>query len=139
MPSRGGPIPDSIQKLKQQLDQFRSARKGRARFPEALWQAAVEQARQHGVNLVAHTLGLDYGGLRRRLGGVRTPLLPVVPPSGQAAAPAFVELVSATGGRAEEYVIEFEFGASPRLRVQWNGVTPPDWAALLRAWRDVAG
>ncbi len=55
MLSRGGPVPDSIQKLKQQLDQFRSARQGRARFPEALWKAAVEQARQHGVDLVAHT------------------------------------------------------------------------------------
>jgi len=27
----------------------------------------------------------------------------------------------------------------PRMRVQWKSATAPDWAALLRAWREVAG
>jgi hypothetical protein len=110
MASRKVPVPYSITQLQQQFEQFRTARTGRTKLPESLWQAAVEQAREHGVNLVAHTLRLDYGGL-----------------------------MGAAGVRADEYVIEFESNPSPRMRVHWKGATPPDWAALLRAWRDVAG
>jgi hypothetical protein len=87
----------------------------------------VEQARQHGVNVVAHALRLDYSGLKKRLNGTS------VPPT------AFVELMGASGARADEYVIEFESKPSPRMRVQWKGAAPPDWSALLRAWREVAG
>jgi hypothetical protein len=63
MPSRSVPVPDSMNQLQQQFDQFRRTRTGRRKLPEALWQAAVEQARRHGVNVVAHTLRLDYSGL----------------------------------------------------------------------------
>ena len=132
MASRNVPVPHSITQLQQQFEQFRTARTGRTKLPESLWQAAVEQAREHGVNLVAHTLRLDYGGLKRRLSEGSTPRR-------QTAPPAFVELMGAAGARADEYVIEFESNPSPRMRVHWKGATPPDWAALLRAWRDVAG
>jgi hypothetical protein len=83
----------------------------RMKLPEALWQAAVEQARQHGVNLVAHTLDLDYSALKRRLTGVSKPRQPVGPP-------AFVELLNAADVRSDEYVIEFESIPSPRMRVR---------------------
>lgn len=39
-------------------------------MPEALWQAAVELARQYGVHSVSHPLRLDYMGLKKRLAGV---------------------------------------------------------------------
>jgi hypothetical protein len=132
MACRNVPVPDSITQLQQQFEQFRMTRTGRRKLPEALWQAAVDEARQHGVNVVAHTLGLDYGGLKRRLGGIWKPRRQAVPPG-------FVELVSAAGVQADEYVIEFESGPSPRMRVHWKRGGPPDWTALLRAWREVAG
>jgi hypothetical protein len=66
-------VPDSVIQLERQFEQFRSARAGRAKLPESLWQAALEQARQHGVNLVAHTLRLDYNALKKRLGGSSPP------------------------------------------------------------------
>jgi hypothetical protein len=37
-----------------------------------LWQTAVEEARQHGIYMVAHTLRLDYANLQKRLGGAST-------------------------------------------------------------------
>jgi hypothetical protein len=58
-------VPDSVIQLERQFEQFRSASAGLAKLPESLWQAALEQARQHGVNLVAHTLRLDYNALKR--------------------------------------------------------------------------
>ena len=63
------PIPEAIAQLQRQLEQFRSSQSGRTKLPEALWQAAVELARQHGVYAVAHPLRLDYTRLKQRLGG----------------------------------------------------------------------
>lgn len=125
-------VPDAVTQLERQFEQFRSARSGRGRLPESLWQGAVEQARQHGVNVVAHTLRLDYNALKKRMGAV-------VEPHRDQSPAGFVELIGATDGVADEYVIEFESSPQPRMRVQWKSATAPDWAALLRAWREVAG
>lgn len=154
MGSRSGPVPDSINQLREQLQQFRSTQSRRTKLPEALWQAAAEEARQHGTYMVAHTLRLDYSNLQKRLGGAPPQRRirrgggrdadvapkrrrPVVSDSG-VAPPAFVELVRNTGVDADEYVVEFESGAGPRMRVRWRGTTL-EWSSLLRAWREVVG
>jgi hypothetical protein len=125
------PIPEAIVQLQRQLDQFRSKQPHRARLPEALWQAAVELARQHGVYPVAHPLRLDYMGLKKRLGEVSVVRR-------KAAVPAFVELISAHAATATvgECVIEFESSAGSKMRIQWKNSSAPDWASLLRAWRE---
>jgi hypothetical protein len=123
------PIPEPIVQLQRQLDQFRSTQPRRTKLPESLWQAAVELARQHGVYCVAHALRLDYMGLKKRLGG--TPSL-----RRKAAKPAFVELIARHPATLEEYVIEFESTSGGKMRIQWKAATPPDWASLLRAWRE---
>jgi hypothetical protein len=94
-------IPEPILQLQGQLDQFRCAQPRRTKLPEALWQAAFELARQHGVYSVAHPLRLDYMGLKKRLGGV---------PSRRRKAPrpAFVELVAPHPATLEDCIIEFE-------------------------------
>ena len=56
------PIPEPIVQLQRQLDQFRSTRPHRTRLPEALWQAAVELARQHGVYSVGRRIALFFTG-----------------------------------------------------------------------------
>ena len=125
------PIPEPIVQLQRQLDQFRSLQPHRTRLPEALWQAAVELARVHGLHAVAQPLRLDYMGLKKRLGEV-----PVV--GRKAAAPAFVELISAHAATATvgECVIEFESSAGSKMRIQWKNSSAPDWASVLRAWRE---
>jgi hypothetical protein len=123
------PVPEPILHLQRQLDQFRSTQPHRTRLPEALWQAAVELAREHGLHPVARPLGLDYMGLKRRLAGV--------PVGGKkATAPAFVELIAAHPATAAECVIEFESSVGSKMRIQWKGSSTPDWASLLRAWRE---
>lgn len=99
------PIPEPIIQLQRELNQFRSTQPHRTRLPEALWQAAVELARQHGVYPVAQPLRLDYTGLKKRLGEVASS-------KKKAAKPAFMELIAA------------------------HPATAPDWAGLLRAWRE---
>jgi hypothetical protein len=125
-------VPDAVRQLGQQLDEFRSTRSGRGKLPEWLWRAAVEQARQHGVNVVAQALRLDYNVLKRRVGSAEQP-------RGKAPMPSFVELIGAGTTTGDEYVIEFEGAPRPRMRVRWKSATAPEWAALLRAWREVMG
>ena len=123
------PIPEPIVHLQRQLDQFRSTQPHRTRLPETLWQAAVELARKHGLHPVAHPLRLDYMGLKRRLDGVPAA-------KKKAAAPAFVELITAHPATVAECVIEFESRIGSKMRIQWKGSSTPDWASLLRAWRE---
>jgi hypothetical protein len=98
-------------------------------LPESLWQGAVELPRQHGLYPVAHPLRLDYMGLKKRLGGVSTRRQ-------KAAKPAFVELIGPDRAPLEECVIDFESSGGSKMRIQWKTAAPPDWASLLRAWRD---
>jgi hypothetical protein len=123
------PVPDPILQLQRQLDQFRSIQPHRTRLPETLWQAAVELAREHGLHPVARPLGLDYMGLKRRLAGVSVA-------GKKATAPAFVELIAAHPATMAECVIEFESSVGSKMRIQWKGSSTPDWASLLRAWRE---
>jgi hypothetical protein len=132
MKRKSQPIPEPITQLQRQLDQFRSTQSIRTKLPEPLWQAAVELARQHGVYAVAHPLRLDYMGLKKRLGASRH-LRP------KATKPAFVELVARHPAALEECVIEFESSRGCKMRIQWKAAAPPDWASLLRAWREAEG
>jgi hypothetical protein len=126
------PIPGAIEQLQRRFDEFRSIQPHRTRLPETLWQAAVELARVHGLHPVAQPLRLDYMGLKKRLGEV-----PVVPK--KATGPAFVELISAHPATVADCVIEFESSIGGKMRIQWKGSAAPDWASLLRAWREAEG
>ena len=128
-----GAVPDSIKILAEQLQQFRSTHAVRTRLPEALWQKAVDAARQHGIYVVAHTLRLDYSNLQKRLGGAQLEgrvhrdaekdsgdragrkKLGGVP---QVSSSAFVELARSVGVGGEVYVVEFESGTGLRMRVR---------------------
>jgi hypothetical protein len=59
------------------------------------------------------------------------------PRSKKAAAAKFVELIGAAHERVDEYVVEFESVHGAKLRVHCKTAFPPDWAALLGAWRSV--
>ena len=124
-------IPEPIVQLQRQFEQFRSFHPLRARIPEALWRAAVELARQHGLNAVAHPLRLDYTGLKRRLADI-----PEVSEKKKARTPGFVELVTPYAAAGAECVIEFESQSGGKMRIQWKGSGAPDWGSLLRAWRE---
>ena len=125
-------IAEPIAELQRRLDQFRSTRPRRTKLPESLWQAAVDLARQHSVYSVAKPLRLDYMGLKKRLGEPSSRRRKVP-------RPAFVELITPSPATVEECVIEFESLRGAKMRIQWKATTPPDWASLLRAWREAEG
>ncbi len=132
MSRKSAPVPEPIAQLQRQLDQFRSTQSARTKLPESLWQTAVELARQHGVYSVAHALRLDYMRLKKRLGGSPSP-------TRRSSKPAFVELMAPHPVTLEECLIEFESSSGGKMRIQWKASVPPDWASLLRAWRETEG
>lgn len=83
--------------------------------------------------MVAHSLKLDYSTLKKHVNGSET-----ASRAGQGKSSAeFIELLDAARTRVDEYVIEFESTRGPKLRIHCKTATPPDWAALLKAWRRV--
>jgi len=76
--------------------------------------------------------GWTYMRLKKRLGGgpIRRR---------KAVQPAFVELIAPHPAALEECSIEFESSSGGKMRIQWKAVAPPDWASLLRAWRESEG
>ena len=128
MPKQDIPVP--ITELSGQLEQFRSTHPPRTKLPPSLWQSAVEQARCHGLYVVARSLKLDYSTLKKRLNGSAEGR------GTRKKAPAkFIELIGATRHSVDEYVIEFESARGRKLRIHCKTNTPPDWPVLLRAWR----
>src|ERR1700747_3122555 len=94
-------IPEPIAHLQRQLDQIRSTQPRGRKLPESVWQAAVELAREHGGDSVAHPLRLGNMGLKKRLGGVSHRRR-------KARKPAFVELMAPHATMLRECLIEFE-------------------------------
>jgi hypothetical protein len=122
-------IPEPIAQLQLQLNEIRSTRPRGKRLPDAVWQAAVELAREHGVYSVARHLRLDYTGLKNRLGGVSQRRR-------KTGKPTFVELIAPASAMPGECLIEFESLRGGKVRIQWKAATSPDWMSLLRAWRE---
>lgn len=126
MPQQQTPIPSDLLELSQRLEQWRSEQPTRSRLPESIWAAAVEMAKRHGLHCTTKALRLDYTGLKKRM--------PAAERSAGAPPARFLELMAPTAVSQAECVVEWE-SARGRMRVAMKGVTP-DWASLLRAWRE---
>ena len=92
----------------------------------ALWAAAAEVAREHGVFHTAKVLRLEYGKWKRMVESAVPVRRAVRPPA------KFIELVTPKAVGLTECVIELE-GPRGKMRIQWKGATAPDLAGLSRA------
>lgn len=117
-------VPARLVRGRERFDKFRKTHKGYRRLPEALWSAAVKLAHTYGVNRTAHTLRLDYSGLKKRL---ESTVSDSPPGSG------FIELLPSTVTTAAECVLECQDARGTRLRLHFKGPQLPDLAALSRA------
>ena len=109
-------VPAAMRKVHRRLERWRRQRTGRARIPEALWAAAGELAREHGVNQVSRVLGLEFNHLKR----IAEPGGPTV--RKRRAMPAFVELITRQAAVAPTCIIELE-GQRGTMRIEWKGTT----------------
>lgn len=120
-----GEIPIGMRRLCRRFERWRSGHKVRLPIPNALWRAAAEAAREHGVFRAAKTPRLDYTKLKRVTEADAASARVTVPPL------SFVELAPADGIAVAECVTELE-GPRGKMRIQWRGATPPDLAGLSR-------
>jgi hypothetical protein len=128
MGKKVGEDSSGIEAVRTRFEDWRSGRAGKSPIPDELWSAAIEAARQEGVNRTAQQLRLDAGKLKR--------LLVAADGGGRRAQrkPRFVELTASAS--TPDCVIEFESASGSKMRIHWKAAAPPDWANLLRVWRD---
>ena len=101
--------PSPLARMHRRFRRWRWRRQRRSPIPDALWALAQEAGRAHGVHQIARTLRLNHTALKQRLRAA----------GGPSARAAFVELMPARGAK---------------LRIQLQGIAPPDLAALSRTF-----
>ena len=114
---------ESLEQLGLRIKRWREARVRGQRIPRELWAAAVDMARQFGVQPVAKGLRVDYKRLKRRVQGVGG-----VAPAGKIDTrkvdTRFVEMVvsppSTAPGRCE-CTVELENAQGAKMRLELNG------------------
>jgi hypothetical protein len=114
----------SLEEAKRRFEEWRSNRRGKARIPAELWSAAVEVAREEGINRTARELHVAWDDLKRRMtttGEVRR----------QPGLPAFVELVASQTQSVPECTLEME-GRLGKLRIQLKNAPAFYLATLSR-------
>lgn len=118
--------PSSLDRVHRRFERWRRTRQRRSPIPDALWALALEAARAHGLHQTARTLRLNHTALKQRLraaGG----------PAGRPPASAtFVELMPAPTLGGPACTLELETPRGAKLRIQLQGIAPPDLAALSR-------
>ena len=118
-------ISGPLEQVRQRLERWRKTRKRCSSIPAALWAAAVELARQYGVNKTARALRLDYYSLKRRLESGTHPGLHE--PKGGA---PFIELVTPLGNSSPECIVELEHRRGAKMKIHLKGRVELDLVAL---------
>ena len=124
---------DSLEQVRQQLQDWRAGRKLGTPIPAPLWAAAVGAAREQGLHRVAVALHLDYARLKRRFEGdvAMTPRAAVAPRFVELFAPA-ASMTAAAGGA--ECVVEMNNARGAKMRVELNGQRLVGLAGLCSAF-----
>lgn len=112
--------PAGLAALARRVARWRRTRTKRGPMPEALWEEAVEWAKEEGLSPVARTLGIDYGALRDRV-AQRKRRAPEDDPS-------FVEVPLVTDSAT---TIEISLPDGTRFSVRHPAFAPLDLAALV--------
>jgi hypothetical protein len=118
-------IPVGMRRVCRRFERWRKGRKARVPIPEALWAAATEAAREHGVFRTAKALHLDYGKLKRTVEAGPAAARPKMAP------PVFMELIPPQSADPTECLIELE-GPRGKMRIQRKGMTASALIELSR-------
>ena len=111
-----------LDRVRWRFEHWRQTRQHRSPIPDALWVLALDAARAHGLHRTARTLRLNYTDLKRRLGVA----------NGAPAPATFVELLPAPRAGGAACTLELETARGTKLRIQLQGMAPPDLVALSR-------
>src|SRR3990170_6638186 len=68
--TRRGDLPARLEGVRRRFALWRGTRKGHARIPDSLWDAAALMAGRYGISRTANALGVNYQALKNRLGRI---------------------------------------------------------------------
>jgi hypothetical protein len=74
-------VPVGLRRICRRFERWRKGHQARLPIPEALWAAAAEAAREHGVFRAAKALHLEYGKLKRMTEAGPAPARPTMDPA----------------------------------------------------------
>ena len=109
---------------RRRFEAWRRGRRGRARIPEELWQAAVGVAREHGVSKAAQELHVDYYALKRRLKAT-----PIPAPADDSV--EFLEIPGKVLSAGPGCAVELQDREGRRLRVELRDVAHVESVARM--------
>jgi hypothetical protein len=117
-----------IEQVRRRLQEWRRSRRHGSRIPEDLWIAAVKLAKKYRAARIAHELGLDYDGLKRRLKTAKQH--GTSEPQTQQ---GFIELLPFAPSSHCECTMEMEDRRGAKMKLELKGVSAGDVAAVSRA------
>ncbi len=123
---------DILSDAQSRFERWRRNRPRGTRIPTALWRAATEAAREHGVSKAAQALRLDYYGLKKRVESA-----PELSDPEAATGRGFLE-IPLCAPSAAECVLQLEDRQGARLRVELKGAAPTELETLARAFWSMA-
>jgi len=118
-----------IDRLCQQIEQWRKNRRRHEAMPKRLWEMATDLARQQGVSFVSRAARLSYSSLQTRVNRQ-----PGADPERPSNCPTFIELPLSISAPCPECMIEMENSLGSRMRIQVKGMPMPDLMELSRAF-----
>ena len=124
--SAAGP---EIERVREQVEQWRKTRTGHTRMPEEIWTGLVPLAQEHGVYGIARRLGINYQALKKRVAASsKTSRLARAPRA------RFVDVgpVLSIGPASCNNVVEVVGAGGNRLTVRLGNPAGLDVAALIR-------
>ena len=131
---------EDVEQARRRFAEFRQAHAVRSRLPEELWATAAKLARRDGITATARVLGVDRPSLQKWTDRLE-PRASTKPPKSRgrrpldgSAAPAFVELLTASTGTATSCVVEVESVSGGRLRLDLKTIATSQLAELIRAF-----
>jgi hypothetical protein len=131
---------EDVEQARRRFAEFRQAHAVRSRLPEELWATAAKLARRDGITATARVLGVDRPSLQKWTDRLE-PRASTKPPRSRgrhaldgSAAPAFVELLTASTGTATNCVVEVESVSGGKLRLDLKTIATSQLAELIRAF-----
>lgn len=123
-------LPVDLTAAQEQFTQWRAGHKSKTRYPEHLWQLAVELSRKYGHNQVYKALRLDYYSLKKRLEcGSASPRIK--------STPAFVEISPQPTSVRGKCTLECESSDGHHLRIHLDGDLSESRSFCVDFWRGI--
>jgi hypothetical protein len=123
-------LPGAADSLRRRIETWRRTRKRGSPMPEALWTAAAELAKAHGVLRIARAVRVDFGALKKRVHGLATAEKKTACP------PGFVEIPAFATPAVSEAVLELADDTGAKMTCRLADGAALDVIALVKAfWR----